>query len=135
MPPNCIFCTACRQYYTPTNFITNRFRALYKTYNSYRVNTFYSLLLTTLLYIGEKKGTVLTTSFSGPSAAYKPNYSRRYLRCRFSLYFPLPYTARINPATTARINLATTYYSPPYRGAARLWSYYYHPPYYGAARS
>jgi hypothetical protein len=72
------------------------------------------------------------TTFSGPSAAYKLNYSRYYsryyLRRCFSLYFPPPYTARIdpaatayiNPAATARIHLAATYYSLPYRGAARL---------------
>jgi hypothetical protein len=59
------------------------------------------------------------TTFSGPSAA-----------C-------LAYTAYINPAVaaTAYINLTATYYSPPYRGVARLWSYYYGPPYCGAARS
>jgi hypothetical protein len=69
---------------------------------------------------------VLTTTFSGPSAAYKPTYSHHYLRCfrrclryRFSLYFPPPYTARIGLAATAYINLAITYYGPPYRGAAR----------------
>jgi hypothetical protein len=142
MPPNCIFCTVYRQHYSSTNFITNCLGAPYKTYNSYRVNTFYFSLLTTLLtlYIGEKKGTVLMTTFSEPSTAYKPTYSRyclhyfrRCLRYHFSLYFPPPYTARIGPATTACINSATTYYSPPYRGAARSWSYYYLP--YRAARS
>jgi hypothetical protein len=54
------------------------------------------------------------TTFSGPSAAYKLNYSRYYFRRRFS-----PYTAYINPAATTRINPATTYYGPPYYGAAR----------------
>jgi hypothetical protein len=134
MPSNCIFCNAYKQYRSSTNFIINYYRAPYKTYNSYRVNSFFSLfLLTTFLtlYIGEKKETVLTTTFSGPSAAYKLNYSRyyfrRYFRCCFSLYFLPPYTARIN--------LATTYYSPPYYGAARLWSYCYYPPYYRVARS
>ena len=107
------------------------------------------------LYIGEKKGTVPLTAFSGPSAAYRPNYSRYYFRYyfrrRFFLYFPPPYTARIDlaaaayinpaatayidPAATARIDPATTYYRPPYRGAARSWPYYYRPPYYEAARS
>ena len=80
-------------------------------------------------------------TFSGPSAACKPNYCcyyfcccfrccfRYYLYCRFS-----PYTARIDLAATAYINLAATYYGPPYCGAARLWSYYYGPPCYGAAK-
>ena len=66
---------------------------------------------------------VLTTTFSGPSAAYKPNWSyyysrycsrycfRRYFRRCFSLYFPPPYTPQINPAAT--------HHSPPYRRAAR----------------
>ena len=43
MPSNYIFYTACKQYRPSTNFITNRLRAPYKTYNSYRINTFYSL--------------------------------------------------------------------------------------------
>jgi len=96
-------------------------------------------------------------TFSGPSIAYKLNYSYYCLRHYFRRYFS-PYTTRINPATayinlaatactnlavttrtnlaaTTYINLAATYYGPPYCGTARLWSYYYHPPYYGAARS
>ena len=76
------------------------------------------LLITFLtLYIGEKKGTVLTTIFSGPFAAYKLNYSRycgRYCLRRCYWFY---------------------YYRPPYRGAARSWPYYHHPLYYGAARS
>ena len=99
------------------------------------------------------KGTVPTTTFSGPSAAYKLNCSYYCFRRCFS-----PYTARINLAATARINLAATArinlaatprinlavtarinlaaasYSPPYRQAARSWPYYYRPLYYGAAR-
>jgi hypothetical protein len=57
--------------------------------------------------------------FSGPPAAYKPNYSRYYFRYYFRRCF-FPYTARINLAATIRINPAATYYRPPYRGAARL---------------
>jgi hypothetical protein len=81
-------------------------------------------------------------TFSGPSAAYKLNCSCYYFCYCFRRCFS-PYTTRIDPAATARINLAATtcinpaatYYSPPYRGAARLWSYYYSPLYYRAARS
>ena len=90
---------------------------------------------------------MVTITFSGPPAAYKPNYSRYYFRYYFRCYFCRcfsPYTTRINLAATARtnlaatiyINLAATYYLLPYRGAAkssRSWSY--RPPYYGAARS
>jgi hypothetical protein len=45
-------------------------------------------------------------AFSGPSVAYKLTYSRYYFRRCFSPY-------------TARINLAATYYSPPYYGLVR----------------
>ena len=66
---------------------------------------------------------MVLTTFSGPSAAYKRNYSRYCLRHYFS-----PYTARIDPAATTRINPAATTsinpvatcYCPPYCGAARL---------------
>ena len=85
--------------------------------------------------------------FSGPPAAYKPNYSRYCFRYCFYCYFRRcfsPYTTRIdlaataytNSAATICINLAATYYLPPYYGAAklsRLWSY--RPPYYRVARS
>ena len=109
MPSNYIFYTAYRQYRSSTNFIINYLRALYKTYNSYRVSPFYSLfLLTTFLtlYIGEKKRTVPLTALSGPSIAYKLTYSY-YCFCR---YFS-PYTTNIN--------LAATYYSLPYYGLVR----------------
>jgi len=72
-------------------------------------------------------------TFSGPPAAYKLNYSRYYFRYYFRRCF-FPYTARINLAASICINPATTYYYPPYCGAARLWSYY-RLPYYGVARS
>jgi len=92
----------------------NRYRALYKTCKSYKVYPlFYSFLITAFLtlYIGEKKGIVLMT-FNRPSTAYKPNYNYRCFRycfrCYFSLYFPPPYTACTNPATTTSINPAAT---------------------------
>jgi len=163
MPSNYIFCNSCKQYYSSTKFTINRYRAPYKTYNSYKVNPlFYSFLITAFLtlYIGEKKEMVLIT-FNRPSAVHKPNYSYRCFRyCfryYFSLYFPPFNTARINPAATTSINSAATarsnptttahinpaatnyinpaatYYGPPYYGAARSWSYYHSP--YGAARS
>jgi hypothetical protein len=50
---------------------------------------------------------MVPTTFSGPSAADKPNYSRHYIRRCFRRCFS-PYTARIDPAATACINLATT---------------------------
>ena len=97
---------------------------------------FILFLLTTFLtlYIGEKKRTVPLTAFSGPSIAYKPNYSRRCLcrclcRCLrryLFFYFPPPYTAHIN--------LATTCYSPPYYGPVEYWAYYYGPLYCGTTR-
>ena len=88
------------------------------------------------LYIEEKK-----KSGSAPYCRYFC-YCFRCSHYCFSLYFPPPYTARINLATTthinsaiaAYINPAATYYSPPYRRAARLWPYYYYSPYYRAAR-
>jgi len=150
MPSNCLLCTSCKHYRSSTNFITNRYRALYKTYKSYKVNPFFTLLIYCLsnsIYIGEKKGMVLMI-FSRPSAAYKPAYSRYYFRRCLHRCFS-PYTARIDLAT-AYTNPAATcygppyyglirywayYYSPPYCGAARLWSNYYHPPYYRAGRS
>jgi len=148
MPPNRIFYTAYRQYRSSADFILNPLRAPYKTCNSYRVNSFYSFFtycLSNSIYIGEKKGTVPITTFSGPSVAYNLNCSRycfryyfRYcFRCCFRRYFRRclsPYTARINPAATTSINLVATFYGPPYCEVARLWSYY-RPPYYGAARS
>jgi len=62
-------------------------------------------------------------TFSGPSVAYKLNYSHYCLRRYFS-----PYTARIDLAVTTYINLAATTsinlvaicYCPPYCGVARL---------------
>jgi hypothetical protein len=67
-------------------------------------------------------------TFSGPSAAYKLNYSRYYFRYCFRRRCSSPYTTRINLAATTRVNLAATprinpaatYYSPPYCRAARL---------------
>ena len=133
MPSNYIFYTAYRQYYYSANFITNYLKALYKICNSYRVNPFYSLFtyyLSNSIY-REKKGIVLITTFSGPSAAYKLNYSRYYFCRRFS-----PYTAYINLAVTTYINLAVTLYINPaattYINPATI---YYGPPYYGVARS
>jgi hypothetical protein len=78
-------------------------------------------------------------AFSGPFTAYKLNHSCYYFRYYFCRCFS-PYTAYINPAATTRIdpaaiiciNLAITFYCPPYCQAARLWSYYYPP--YKAAR-
>jgi len=117
---NCIFYTTYKHYYSSAKFIINRLRALYKTYKSYKVNLFLLLFFKLIpffnsiyIYIGEKKYTVLII-FSGPSAGYKLNYNYRCdyycnRRCNyyyFSLYFPPPYTAYIN--------LAATYYSPPY---------------------
>jgi len=120
MPSNYIFCNSYKQYYFSTKFTTNHYRALYKTYKFYKVNSlFYSFLITTflILYIGEKKGIVPTT-FNRLSTAYKLNYSYRCFRYCFHyylfLYFPPPYTARINLAATARINPATTCCSLPY---------------------
>jgi len=114
MPSNCIFCNSYKQYHSSAEFIMNRHRAPYKTYKSYKVYPlFYSFLITAFLtlYIGEKKGMVLTT-FNGPSTAYKPNYSYRCFRycfrCCFSLYFLPLYTARTNPAVTTSINPAAT---------------------------
>ena len=74
---------------------------------------------------------MVSTTFSGPSAAYKLNYSRYCFRYYFHYYFRYcfryyfrhyfsPYTPYIDLATTARINLAVACHSPPYRGAARL---------------
>jgi len=68
--------------------------------------------------------------FIRPSAAYKPNYNhycfrhyfRRYFHRYFHRYFLLPYTTRIN--------LATTYYSPPYTAYINLATTYYSLPYY-----
>ena len=40
MPSNYIFYIIYKQYYSSANSITNRFRAPYKTYKSYRVNPF-----------------------------------------------------------------------------------------------
>ena len=120
---------------------------------------FNPFLFTTLLilYIEEKKETVLIITFNRPSAAYKPNCSR-YCFCYYFRHYFSPYTTCINLAATPHINLATTtcinpaatthinlavttcinlaitYYSPPYCKATKLWSYY-HLPYYGAARS
>jgi hypothetical protein len=135
MPSNRSFCTAYKQYCFPTNFITNRLRAPYKTCKFYKVNplfTFLTYYLSNSIYIGEKRYTVPIT-FSGPPAAYKLNYSRYCFRYYFRRCF-FPYTARINLAATIYINPAATYYCPPYCRAARSWFYYY-PPYYGAARS
>ena len=129
MPSNYIFYTTYRQYCPFTNFILNPLKALYKTCKSYRVNPFYSFLtyyFSNSIYIGEKKGTVLITTFSGPSAAYNLNYSYYYSRYCFRRCFHhyfSPYTAHINPVTTTSINLVTTYYGPPYRRAARSRSY------------
>ena len=129
MPFNCIFCTRYNQYCSSANFITNPLRAPYKTYISCRVSFFsFFFLLTTFLTlnIGENKGTRTVPPI------------RYCFRCcfyrYFSLYFPSPYTDRINLAATAYINPIATCYGPPYHRVARLWSYY-HPPYYGAARS
>jgi len=128
MPSDCIFCTTYKQYYSSTDFVTNHLRAPYKTCKSYKVILFFPSFydLSNSIYIGEKKGPVLTI-FGGPSAAYKLTYFRYYFRCYFcccfrcyfrrcfycyfSLYFLPPYTACIN--------LATPYYSPPYYGPVR----------------
>ena len=61
------------------------------------------------IYIGKKKGAVLII-FSKPLAAYKLDYFY-YFRYYFSLYF-LPFY-------TTYINLAITYYYPPYYGPVR----------------
>ena len=74
-------------------------------------------------------------TFSRPFIAYKPTcyrYCFYYYYCRRRLS---PYTARIDLAATPYINLAATYYRPPYCAAARSWPYYYRPPYYRVARS
>jgi len=130
MPSNCIFCTTYRQYHSFTNFVINYYRAPYKTYNSYKVNPFYSFFiyyLSNSIYTGEKKGIVLTTTFSGPFVAYNLNYSRYYFCYYFRYYFCYyfrryfsSYTARVNLAATTSINLVAICYSPPYYRAARL---------------
>ena len=62
-------------------------------------------------------------TFSGPSAAYNPNYSRYYFCYCFRRRRPSP-----------SINLAAIAYGPSYCGIARSWPYYYRLPYYRAAR-
>ena len=153
LPPKCLLIV----YFVPLVSSITLLLTLYQTakelyikpINPIALILFNPFLLTILLTlcIGEKKKTVLITTFSGPSAAYKPNYSHYCFRYCFCRCF-FPYTTRIdlaatpyiNLAATTRINLAVTthinlaYYSPPYRGAVRLQSYY-RPPYYRAARS
>ena len=145
IPFNYVFYTTYKDYYFFTKFIRYRLRAPYKTYKSYKVNPLFTLLtyyFFNSIYIGEKKGIVLMT-FSGSSAAYKPNYNYYYFCYCFHYYFCYcfhyyfcycfrycfryyfrrcfsPNTARINPATTTRINPTATCYGPPYYKAARL---------------
>ena len=135
IPFNYIFYITYKHYYSSTKFIINSLKALYKTYKSYKINSFfYSLIyyFFNSIYIREKKRIVLII-LSRPSIVYKPNYNRYYsyyyFRHCFSLYFP-PYTAYINLAAiittyinlaaTTYINLALAYYSLPYYRAARL---------------
>jgi hypothetical protein len=69
MPSNYIFCTACKQYRSSTDFTTNRLGAPYKTCKSYKVILFLPLFTAFLtLYIGKKKGLV-PMIFSGLSVA------------------------------------------------------------------
>ena len=105
---------------------------------------FNPFLFTTLLilYIGEKKETILIITFSRPSTAYKLNCShycfRYYFRRCFSPYTTCinpAITPYINPAATTHINLAiTTYINPAATICINLAATYYSPPYYRATK-
>jgi hypothetical protein len=88
--------------------------------NLIRLILFFPLFpyLSNSIYIGEKKGAV-STIFSGPSAAYKPDYRCcfRYFRCFY--YFRRCFSLHSPPPYTARTDLAATCYSPPYYGPVR----------------
>jgi len=126
MPFNHPFYTIYRQYYFSTDFAT--ILELYiRPITLIRLILFFLLFncLSNSIYIEEKKGVVLII-FSGLLAVYYCFYSYfyhyfyryfyycfyyyfyYYFRYYFFLYFP--------PSYTAYINLAATYYSPPYYG-------------------
>ena len=116
-----------------------------KPINPTKLILFNPFLFTTLLilYIGEKKETVLIITFSRLSAAYKPNCScycfyYYFRRCfsPYTTYINLAATPHINPAITTRINLAvTTYINLAVTTCINLAMIYYSPPYCGATKS